>query len=119
MTKIYFKYLEHPGDFFRSTNVVELPSPQHDTENFLIQFLPNYHSDQRVALINDLYKLLDDEFVDENELIELTNDFGNLSKDEIKSIIKDKENELTDSAFENFYYLILEDKIKIIKDDGA
>ena len=39
MNNIYFKYKDHPGDFLRNTDVIELPNPQDDLENFLVQFL--------------------------------------------------------------------------------
>jgi hypothetical protein len=44
MNTIRFKYKEHPGDFFRNSDIISLPNPQDDLESFLVQFLKNYQS---------------------------------------------------------------------------
>ena len=114
MNKVYFKYNQYPGDFFRNTDIAELPDPQEDLEDFLVQFLPNYQSDERIAFLGDLYKLIDDDFFDEKDKIEFLKLIGTKSNSEIKAEIKILENDLKQSAFINFYYLIHQNKIEII-----
>lgn len=114
MSKVYFKYKEHPGDFFRNTDIVELPNPQEDLESFLVQFLPNYQSDERITFLDDLSKLIDDDFFDENDKIEFINQIGNKSKDELRTEIQLFENDLKHSAFKNFYNLVQQNRIEII-----
>mgnify|MGYP006329666943 FL=1 len=41
---VYFRYKEHPGDLFRSTELIKLANPDEDLESFLIQFLNNYQT---------------------------------------------------------------------------
>lgn len=111
---LFFRYINHPGDFFRNSEVVELPDPDKDLEVFLIWFLSNYQSDDRIAYLEDLYKIKNNEFqsvleksnfINENEL---KNDF--LIKKEIYSI----ENELKHEAYQNFYHLLLNRKIELV-----
>ncbi|TDG35680.1 hypothetical protein EZJ43_11700 [Pedobacter changchengzhani] len=113
MKKIYFRYREHPGGFLRNTDITELPNIDNDLEDFLVWFLKNYQSDDRVTQLDDLYKLLDDEFTNENDKADFTESLGALSDREIVELIKIKEKELKDEAFQNFYSLILNDKIII------
>ncbi len=115
MNNIYFKYNNHPGDFFRNTDITNLPNLNEDLESFLIQFLHNYQSDEKVALLNDLYKLLYDEFYDIEDKNEVINQFGTMSKNELITEIALLETNLKEIALENFYYLILNKKIKIIE----
>ncbi|MGC4127978.1 MAG: hypothetical protein QM564_00140 [Bergeyella sp.] len=117
MNKVYFKYKEHPGDFFRNTDIAELPNPQKDLESFLVQFLPNYQSDERIAFLDDLYKLIDDDFFDEKDKVEFVHQIGIKSNAELKTDIQLLENDLKQSAFKNFYNLVQQNKIEII-DNG-
>ncbi|HLW31644.1 MAG TPA: hypothetical protein VKX40_05240 [Aequorivita sp.] len=116
MKAVYFKFKEHPGDFFRNTDIIILPNPQLDLENFLIQFLRHYQSDERVAYLDDLYKLLNNDFYNEDNKNEFTKLIGNKTKTEIKEEIQLVENNLKNEAYTNFYTLILKQKIEIIKD---
>ncbi len=111
---VYFKYKEHPCDFFRNTDVTELPNPQEDLESFLVQFLPSYQSDERIAFLDDMYKLKDDDFFDEKDKIEFINQIGNKSKDELRTEIQLIEQDLKHSAFKYFYSLVQQNKIEII-----
>lgn len=115
MSEINFKFNNHPGDFFRSCSIIQLPDPEKDTQNFLIQFLKNYQSDDRVAFIEDLYKLLDNDFYDEQERNKLIEFIGPKNDDEIMAVIKLKEKELINDAYKNFYHLIRTKQIQIIK----
>ncbi len=114
MSKIYFKFLSHPGDLFRGTDVVELPDPNSDLENFLIYFLSHYQSDKRIAYIDDLSKVIDNEFEDENEKLKLLSKFSINSFESMQLEINTVDEELKKEAFENFYKLILYNKIEII-----
>jgi hypothetical protein len=69
MSKVCFKYKSHPGDLLRNSEKTELPNPDSNLEDFLIWFLDNYQSDSRISYIDDLSKLVDDEFVDENDRV--------------------------------------------------
>ncbi|MCI3936655.1 hypothetical protein MQX03_05560 [Chryseobacterium aahli] len=117
MTKIYFKFNEHPGDFLRNTDVIELPNPKGDLENFLVQFLKHYQSDEKVTYLDDLYKLLDNDFFEETDKNKFINFIGNKTESEIKNEIKLVENELINEAYQNFYNLIQTNKIQIIEND--
>lgn len=115
MNKVYFKFKEHPGDFLRNTDSVELPNSQENMENFLVQFLTNYQSDEKVSYLDDLYKLLDNEFFneeDKNKLIQLTNC---KTDQEIKNKIQLVECELKNEAFGNFYNLVQTKQIEFIE----
>ena len=114
MNTISFKYKEHPGDLLRCTDVIQLPNPNEKLEDFLVCFLNNYQSDERVTYIDDLIKLLNNEFVDEIEKERLIKVIGNKTDKEIKEQIKSVENDLKNEAYNNFYNLILNKKIELI-----
>lgn len=114
MSKIYFKYNEHPGDFFRNTDALILPNPQDDLENFLIQFLKYYQSDERIAYIEDLHKLLNNDFLSEADKNDFIKIIGNKTEQEIKNEIQNIETELKSEAYENFYNLVQTKQIEII-----
>lgn len=111
---VYFRYKEHPGDLFRSTELIKLPDPDEDLESFLIQFLNNYQSDKRIAHLNDLYKLEDEQFNDETLKSGSSNNLKYQSDQEIKREILLLKNKLIHEAFENFYHLILLKKIDLV-----
>ncbi|RZK53876.1 MAG: hypothetical protein EOO87_11890 [Pedobacter sp.] len=116
MDNVYFKFKEHPGDFLRDTNFIALPNPKEDVEGFLVQFLRSYQTDDRVAYLDDLYKLLHNEFSTNED----RNNFATLIKfensEEIKDEIYSLETELKNEAFENFFYLVQTKKILFIND---
>jgi len=114
MENIYFKFHEHPGDLLRSDLPHRLPNPKDDLDDFLVQFLPNFQSNETVTYLDDLYKLLDNDFYDENDKLEFIELIGNKTSREIKEEIYSIQNELTLKAYENFYHLILTNKIEII-----
>lgn len=114
MKKIYFKYKSHPGDLLRNSEITELPNPENNLEDFLIWFLDNYQSDNRVSYIDDLSKLVDDEFIDENDKVKFENKIGNKSKSEKMEEIRTIENELEIEAYKKFYHLLLSNKIEIV-----
>lgn len=114
MNKIYFKYKSHPGDLLRNSELTELPNPEDNLEDFLIWFLDNYQSDSRLSYIDDLSKLVDDEFVDQNDKVKFENKIGIKSKREIIEEIRVIENELEVEAYKNFYHLLLSNKIQIV-----
>jgi hypothetical protein len=115
MNNIYFKFKNHPGDFLRNTDVNELPNPQNDLENFLVQFLRSYQSDERVTYLDDLYKLLDDEFFNEEDKNKIIQISSCKTEQEIKNKIQQVENELKNEAFNNFYNLVQTKQIEIIE----
>lgn len=115
MNTVSFKYKEHPGDFFRNSEVTTLPNPNEDMESFLVQFLKSYQSDERIAYIDDLYKLLDDEFFNDKDKQEFIKKIGNRTEKEIKNEIQNIENELKNEAFSNFYNLVLTKQIEIFE----
>jgi hypothetical protein len=117
MSKCYFRYKVHPGDLFRNTSIIELPNPDNNLESFLIWFLDNYQSDSRIAQIDDLSKLYYNEFCDEKEKETLEASSGSRTKEAIYSEIKQIENELKAEAFDNFYHLLLSNKIEIVTDN--
>ena len=110
---MFFKYNTHPGDLFRSTDIIHLPNPDDNQEEFLVQFLDNYQSDQRIAYINDLFKSQDDEFSSDFKKEQYTKLIGNKSHEELKSELKSLQNDLTNEAFKNFYNLLLNNKIEL------
>lgn len=116
MENIKYRYKKLPGDFVRSTAILELPNPNKELENFLVQFLPHFQSDERVTYADDLYKLLDDDFYFEEDKIEFINTSGIInSEKEIKEEIQIVMKELIDSAYKNFYSLVLTNEIEIIE----
>lgn len=117
MKKTFFRYRVHPGDLLRNTGVVELPNPNNNLEDFLIWFLHNYQSDNRIAYIDDLNKLLHDEFSSEEDRVNFIIQLGNKSDKEIQEQIKLVEDELKVEAYTNFYHLILSNKIEILSDN--
>jgi len=92
---------------------VELPNPDENLEGFLIWFLRTYQSDSRVTYVDDLYKLLHNEFSNEEDRMELLQQVGTKTNIEIQEEIKLVEDELKKEAFENFYKLILSNKIEL------
>jgi hypothetical protein len=117
MSKVCFKYKFHPGDLLRNSEKTELPNPDSNLEDFLIWFLDNYQSDSRISYIDDLSKLVDDEFDDENAKVIFEKKVGNKTKSEIMQDIKILENELKAEAYNNFYHVLLSNKIEIVTDN--
>ncbi len=117
MKKIYFRYKVHPGDFLRNSDIIELPNPGNNLEVFLIWFLNNYQIDKRIAYIDDLAKLLNNEFLDENEKKRFEKINGNKTREELLTEIGLIENELKAEAYNNFYHLLLSNKIEILTDN--
>lgn len=114
MNKIYFRFKSHPGDFLRNSEITEMPNPDENLEEFLIWFLENYQSDKRIAHINDLSKLIDNEFSDENDKANFLKIIGIKTENELISEIEIVENELKTEAYKNFYNLVLTNKIEIL-----
>ena len=113
MNKFSFRYHTHPGDLLRNTDIVKLPDLEENLEDFLIWFLDNYQSDQRVADLDDLYKLLNNEFYYELEKEDFIERIEVSSEKEIKEKISRIEVGLKEDAFENFYYLLMHDEIEL------
>lgn len=116
MNTFSFKFREHPGDLLRNTDVIQLPNPNENLEEFLVWFLPNYQSSDNVAYLGDLYKLVHDEFFDGDEKEEFVLMIGKKTKQELKEEIKTVKNDLKNEAYKNFYTLILTNKIELITD---
>lgn len=115
MSYITFKFKEHPGDLLRNTDIVQLPNPDKNLEDFLIYFLHHYQSDERVCYLDNLCKLLNNEFFDDIEkesFIEINNV---KTVEEIKEQINLVEIELKNEAYKNFYNLILNNKIELLE----
>ena len=115
--QVYFRYKEHPGDLFRSTDIIELPDPEKDQDTFLVQFLPNYQSEQTVAYLNDLYKLFHDEFSDDEDKTNIIETVGDKTLEQVDKEIKTVTQKLINQALRNFYILVLNNEIEIINDD--
>ncbi|MFY7666096.1 hypothetical protein [Flavobacterium sp.] len=113
MSEVLFKYRVHPGDFFRNAEIAKLPDPENDLEGFLIWFLDDYQSDERIAYINDLCMVLENQQVTPVLLNEKTF----YSNAEIQAEIAEVETQLKDEAYRNFYHLLRENKIQIIGRD--
>jgi hypothetical protein len=113
MQKPLFRYKQHPGDLYRNTDLVELPNPDENLEGFLIWFLRSYQSDSRVTYVDDLYKLLHNEFSNEEDRMELLQQVGTKTEMEIQGEIKLVEEELKMEAYKNFYQLLLSNKIEL------
>ena len=117
-TQVYFRFREHPGDLFRSTDIIELPDPNDKgSDDFLVQFLPNYQSDQTVAYLNDLYKLLNDEFSNDEEKANILEFIEDKTLEQVDEEIKTITQELHIKALNNFYELILNNRIEIINNE--
>lgn len=114
---VYFKFKQHPGDFLRSNIAIELPNPDEDLENFLVQFLKHYQSDERITYLDSLSKLLYNEFLNEEDKARFIKINGLKTSNEIIDEIQTIERKLKEEAFESFYNLILTKQIKII-DNG-
>ncbi len=88
--------------------------PKEDLENFLIWIHPWFQSDEDVAYINYLYKLYYDEFKSEEAKNEVLPFCELEAKEEIMEEISCKYDKLKKEAYENFYHLVMENKIEII-----
>lgn len=117
MNSITFKFKEHPGDFLRGTDEVQLPNPDKNLEDFLVYFLNNYQSDDRIAYLDDLYKLIRNEFFNDIQKEEFVKMIGFTIEKEIKDEIYSVETILRKEAYKNFYNLILDNKIELIVND--
>jgi len=115
MRKISFKYKIHPGDLLRNTDSVELPNPDENLEDFLVWFLDNYQSDNRIAYLNDLYLLLDNEFSNDSDKQDFVNHLKDKTEKGIQEEITEIEHNCKDEAYRNFYHLLSSDKIEILK----
>lgn len=113
--KIFCRFKVHPGDLLRNNDIFQLPNPNDNLEDFLIWFMNNYQSDDRLAYLDDLYKLFDDDFSDEETKARFIDQVGNMTVGEIKEAIEFEENELKVEAYTNFYHLVLSDKIEIVR----
>lgn len=116
-TQVYFRFRVHPGDLYRSTDIIELPDPEKDQDTFLVQFLPNYQSDQNVAYLNDLYKIFHDEFSDDEDKENILKTVGDKTLEQVDKEIKRATKELYVEALRNFNKLVLNDEIEIINDE--
>lgn len=115
-TQVHFRFKEHPGDLFRNTDILQLPHPDDkDSDNFLVQFLKNYQTDHTIAYLNDLYKLLYDEFSDDDKA-NIIETIGNKTLEQVEEEIETVTAELYAEAYKNFYKLVLNQKIEIIYD---
>lgn len=116
-TQEYFRFREHPGDLFRSTDIIKLPDLDKDQNTFLVQFLPNYQSDQTVAYLNDLYKIFHDEFNDNEDRANILETVGDKTLELVDKEIRTVTQELYNQALRNFYELILNNNIEIINEE--
>lgn len=114
MHKTRYRFRNHPGDLFRNDEYQKLPDPQTEKEDFLIAFLSNYQSDDRVAYLDDLYKCLYDEFTGESEELEFANTANMKDKNIVLTEIKQLETILINEAYWNFYELIKLCKIELL-----
>ncbi|MCH7408932.1 hypothetical protein MM239_05970 [Belliella sp. DSM 111904] len=119
MKPVRFKYKEQPGDLFRNTDIVPLPNPQEDLEGFLVQFLKNYQSDKRVTYMDDLYKLLHNDFINEADKQQFIIATGIKTDRETETEIQKIENELISEAYSNFYHFVLTKQIEIIANSNG
>jgi hypothetical protein len=113
MQKLFFRYKDHPGDLLRNSESIELPNPNDNLEGFLIWFLSNYQSDHRIAYLDDLYKLLYNEYSNEKDRLTVLNTLGIKTEKEIQENISSVENELKEEAYKSFYHLLLSNKIEV------
>lgn len=113
--KILFQYKEHPGDFYRDSSIQELPDPYLQQQDFWVWFLPKYQNDETVSLLNDLYKIQDGCFWDENEKAEFMSRNEINNNTELDEKIDQIEEYLTFKSYKNFYQLIRDGKLEIFK----
>lgn len=113
MINIYFKYKEHPADLLRSSDIVELPNPEKNLEEFLVWFLKSYQSNESVTYLDDLYKFLYNEFIDEGGRATFIEFSGKQTQQEIKEEIGLVEQKLKKEAYQNFYELVKGNKIEV------
>lgn len=113
MKNIYIKFRKHPGDVFRNTEKSIIPNPIKNQEDFLVNFLTHYQSDQRIADLDDLYKVLYNEFSDEIYENTLLNQKEIDTKTDLQNQIDELEEELMREAYRNFYEWILVGRIEV------
>lgn len=111
---LFFRYINHPGDFFRNSEIVELPNPDKDLEKFLVWFLTNYQSDDRIAYLEDLYKIKNKEIHSDLEKSRFINEHDLKNDISIKKEIYSIEKKLKHEAYQNFYHLLLNKKIELV-----
>ena len=70
-------------------------------------------TNSRVTYVDDLYKLLHNEFSNEEDRMELLQQVGTKTEMEIQGEIKLVEEELKMEAYKNFYQLLLSNKIEL------
>ena len=100
----------------RNTDVLQIPNPDENLEDFLVYFLKNYQSDHRITYLDDLSKLLNDDFFDLIEKEKFIKIIGDKTENEIKQEMESVEIELKNEGYKNFYNLILSNKIELIID---
>jgi len=114
MNKTYYRIKKSNLTSSWKTMAHEFPDPVKDAEEFLVQFLPWYETDNQVTYLDDLYKLLFDEFQSESDKINFI-EFCNLTEEsEIKDEIIRTEKALKIRAYDNFYSLVKNNKIEIL-----
>lgn len=109
-----FKFKHHPRDLFRNDSVQVLPDFYKDKESFRIWFHPNYSGSETLAYLNDLYKWAED-IGDGVENAEFENWYGKMDFEEIQGEIEVVERRLDLESLENFYHLLRDQKIEMIK----
>lgn len=112
--KSFFRFYQHPGGFFRNTEKHPIPDPEKDLESFLVNFLRDYQSDDRVAYLDDLYKFCFNEFESEEQQSAFMDQHDIHSLEAAQIEIQNVENRLKSEAYSNFYHLILKSQIEII-----
>ena len=113
MEKIYFKYNEQTKDWFWDEKTHALPNPQKDIQQFLNWFLKDYETDKRVLYLKDLYKIRSKSLkIEEEQEIKLK--YKLKPESEVEEEIKNLEENLRLEACENFYELLMQNKIKIV-----
>lgn len=113
MEKIYFKYNEQPENMFWDEKIHSLPNPQKDIQQFLNWFLKDYETDKRVLCLKDLYKIKSKALKAEEEQ-EIKLKYNLKPELPVEEEIKTLEGNLRLEACENFYELLMQNKIKIV-----
>lgn len=83
-----------------------MPNPDIDLEAFLVAFLDCYQSDARVTLLNDLYKLQNNEFESEIEEQKFMNSLSSEELANMEQTIQNIESELRLEAELNYNAMI-------------
>lgn len=104
-----FRFKAHPGDLMRDTSVQKIPDHDKEQDSFWLFFHPQFQNSKDVYELNNLYKVLykeglDEDFIQDNDWYER---HKSLDEEALKK-------QITADCFENFYRLLRDQMIEIL-----